>query len=279
MPLVKDIHSCQHTLGIHRFYNDITCQLCNFSPRRFNLIEACILNGVLIESTNWITISILLLTYHLVSGYPVPSREQYLCIYILFLPLWGYLSFFVWNGICFGILQFVLVWIAPDLMIFQPERFFSFFISLLAAFDHGVISSICFKWHDASLSFLLKLPRTISLALSHVIASSTPSKWTRRDNASWATLLAPLGMSMIGQNCWQICEHLLPHLDTLVANNVSLYTLCGNLLYHNWWQFVLNCLIKDGCNTVQAQWCVTPLLSKNQMVKPWDPLGINLCYL
>ena len=33
-------------------------------------------------------------------------------------------------------------------------------------------------------------------------------------------------------------------------NNVPLYTIYDNLLYHNWWSFVLNYLNKDRCNTV-----------------------------
>ena len=39
----------------------------------------------------------------------------------------------------------------------------------------GVNGSICFKWHDAFMSFLLNSPRTISLALSHIIAGGTRS--------------------------------------------------------------------------------------------------------
>ena len=54
----------------------------------------------------------------------------------------------------------------------------------------------------------------------------------------------------------KICVHLLPFLDTVVADTVSLYTLCCNLLYYNWWLFVLNHLDKDRCNTVSTPHCV-----------------------
>ena len=42
------------------------------------------------------------------------------------------------------------------------------------------------------------------------------------------------------------------NLCTTVASprhhSVSLYMLCGNLLYHNWWSLVLNCIDKEWCN-------------------------------
>ena len=54
----------------------------------------------------------------------------------------------------------------------------------------------------------------------------------------------------------KICAHLLPILITVVANNVSLYMISGNLLYHNWQSFVLNPKGRDECNTVQTSFCV-----------------------
>ena len=72
------------------------------------------------------------------------------------------------------------------------------------------------------------------------------------------------------------------------GKNVSLYTLCGSLLFCNWWSFLLNHLDKDECNTVWKWCCMVQqnkcylwwnvlFLGKNQMVKPWYLLGINLC--
>ena len=107
-----------------------------------------------------------------------------------------------------------------------PEHFFSYFISLLAAFDHGVKGSVCFT----SLSFLLNWPRTISLALSQITVGCTLSYCNIRDNALWASLF-----SFIGNKCdkpksvTKICAYLLPLLYAVGANSVSLYTLCGNL--------------------------------------------------
>ena len=104
-----------------------------------------------------------------------------------------------------------------------------------------------------SLSFLLNSTSVISLAFSYITAGDTASQWRRQDNYSWALLF-----SFIVHECDQprlmtkICMHLLPLLDTAVENSVSLYTLCGNLLYCNWWSFVHNLLDKDCCNTDQT---------------------------
>ena len=142
---------------------------------------------------------------------------------------------------------------APDLMSFLPEPFFSYCIS----FIHGVNASICFRSHDASLSFLLNLPRTISLDLSHITVVGTLSCWNRRDSA-WQTSL----FTFIGnkhdqpKSVAKIFVHLLPLLDNVVANSISLYTLCSDLLYHNWQLFDLNCIDKDGYNTVWIPCCV-----------------------
>ena len=89
-----------------------------------------------------------------------------------------------------------------------------------------------------------------------------------------------------------ICAHLLPLLDNVVANNVSLYTLCGNLLYCSWQSFELNQLDKNGCNTVWTSYCVVHqivlsaflgtvphFLPRIQMVNPWYLLGIYCCNL
>ena len=71
------IHFCwHHTWCI------LTLQWC-LLPVHSYLIKACIQNGVLIGSTNWVTIGIVLLVYHLASGHFVPSHEQYFCIHIL----------------------------------------------------------------------------------------------------------------------------------------------------------------------------------------------------
>ena len=142
-------------------------------------------------------------------------------------------------------------------MSFLPEPFFSYWISLSTEFDHGVNGYICFKWYDVSCIFQLNSPRIIFLALSCITASGTSYQLKRWDNASWASLLSFMDnehdQPKLVSN---ICAHLLPLLDSVVANSVSLYILCGNLLYHNWWSFVLNCLDKDGCNTVWTPCCV-----------------------
>ena len=128
-----------------------------------------------------------------------------------------------------------------------------FFISLSAAVDYGKNISVYFRLHDASSSFLLNLLRTISLALSHIIVSGTPSHWKRMENALWASIFSFNGNEHDQPKLVaKIHPHLLPLLETVVANNVSLHILCGNLLYCNWWSCVLNCLEKDRCNTVQT---------------------------
>ena len=142
-------------------------------------------------------------------------------------------------------------------MSFLPEPFFSSLISLCAEFGHGVGGSVCLKWHYVSLSSWMNAPRIISLALSCITEGCTPSCWKRRYDASWTSLF-----SFIGNKCDQpklvanICAHLLLLLDTVVANNVSLYLLCGYLLYCNWWSSVLNCLDKDRWNNVWTPCCV-----------------------
>ena len=83
-----------------------------------------------------------------------------------------------------------------------------------------------------------------------------PFCWKGMDSASWASLFSFIG----DEHDWpksvvNICAHLLPLLDTLAANNVSLYKLCENLLYLNWWSFVVNCLDKNRYNTVWTPHC------------------------
>ena len=124
--------------------------------------------------------------------------------------------------------------------------------------------SVCLKWHDASLSFLLNLLMIISLAS---LQAALHPCWKRRDNSFWA-----LFFSFIGNKCEQpkwvakICAHLLPLLDTAVTNNSSLYTLCSSLLYHNWWLIILNCLYKDGCNPVQIPCIVVWQIMSNALL-------------
>ena len=65
--------------------------------------------------------------------------------------------------------------------------------------------------NNASGSFLLNLPRFISLALSHIVAAGAPSHWKSRDNASGAS-----HSTFTGNKCNQpkivaeICAYLLP---------------------------------------------------------------------
>ena len=62
---------------------------------------------------------------------------------------------------------------AFDLIIFLLKPFFAF-VSLSTASNHGVNGSVCKKWHEASLSFLLNPPWTISLTLLYITAGGTP---------------------------------------------------------------------------------------------------------
>ena len=141
-------------------------------------------------------------------------------------------------------------------MSFLLEPFFSSFTSLFTAFNHGVNGSVCLKWYDISLSFLVNLLKIISLALSHIIAGGTSFHEKRRET-SWASLFSYIGNTHDQPKLVaKICVQMLPFLDTVAANNTSLYTLCSNLLYHNWWWFVLNCLDMDICNTVWTTCCV-----------------------
>ena len=148
-------------------------------------------------------------------------------------------------------------------MSFLLEPFFSSFIPLLVAFDQRVNGSICFEWHHASLSLLFNSPRTTSLALSHIIACAPHSSDREGTMPNVLHSSASLGMSMTGQSCY---------LDTVVANNVSLNMLSGNLLYRKWWSFVLNCQDKDGCNTMWTPYYVVwwiILNASSQMAKSW----------
>ena len=174
----------------------------------------------------------------------------------------------------------------PALMSFLLGPFSSF-ISFSSAFDHGVNGSICLKQHNASLRF----------------------HWTHQGPFLWhshillqvAIPLKEKGQCLMGFNFqlhweWEWpakisgknLAQLLPLIDNVVANNVTLYMLCSNLLYHNWWSFVLNCLDKDGCSTVWAPCCVVQwiMLSASLGDKPhflartkWSSPDTNLCYL
>ena len=127
------------------------------------------------------------------------------------------------------------------------------FISLLAAFNYSVNGSICLKWQYASLTFLFNSPNNVSFALLHIFAKVTLSCKKRRDSVPWFSLWSFIWNKHDQQNLVaKIYAHIWPFLYTVVVNNVSLNTLCGYLLYHNWWKFILNCLDKDGCNTVQT---------------------------
>ena len=139
-----------------------------------------------------------------------------------------------------------------------PEPFFSSilfssFIFFLAAFNYSVNGFICLKWQYASLTFLFNLPNNVSFVLLHIFAEVTLSCKKRRDSVSWVSLWIFIRNKHDQQNLVaKIYAHIWPFLYTVVVNNVSLNTLCGYLLYHNWWKFILNCLYRDGCNTVQT---------------------------
>ena len=122
---------------------------------------------------------------------------------------------------CFGV---------SDLINFLPESFSVSFISLSAAFNYGMNGLVCLKWHDAFLSFLLNSPRMISLALSQIIASSTPFHWKRRNNVSLASLFSFFGNKQDQPKfVAKICAHPLSLLDTVAANNELLYALYSSL--------------------------------------------------
>ena len=99
------------------------------------------------------------------------------------------------------------------------------YLQLSAAVNHGVNGSVYVKWHDAFLSFLLNSSWIISLVLSHITAGSAPSYWKRRSNASWASLFSFVGNEHDQpKSVANIYAHLLPLLDNIVTNNISLYT-------------------------------------------------------
>ena len=113
----------------------------------------------------------------------------------------------------------------PYFITFQPATFFSSFSSLSAAFNHGANDSVHHKWHDVSLSFLLNLPKIMSLAMSHIIGGGILSHSKRRDNASWVSLFNFIWKEHNQPKSGaKICAHPLPCLDPVLANNVSLYT-------------------------------------------------------
>ena len=144
---------------------------------------------------------------------------------------------------------------------FLPKPFFSSFISLLAAFDHGWMAP--FVLSDTMPPWVVYWTLKESFHWHHHILWQVAHHPAEKEGSipHWLHFSASLGMSTTSQKLvTKICAHLLPLRDTVVANSVSLYTLCSNLLYHSWWSFILNCLDKDRCNTIQTPcyvvWCI-----------------------
>ena len=122
--------------------------------------------------------------------------------------------------------------------------YFSSFIYLIVAFNHGLISSICRRLHDVSLSFLLNSSRIIfGIVTNYGWRHPIPLKkkrqclvgftfqlhweWARPAKVGGKNLCAPIALPRhyTGKKC------IIVHIMQL---------------------FVLNCLDKDGCNTVQT---------------------------
>ena len=102
--------------------------------------------------------------------------------------------------------------------------YWNLFSALLFLFDYnGMNGSLCLRWHKASLIFLLNLPWSISFSLSCIIIGNTLSHWKNSESTSCALLLSFMGNEHHQpKSVAKPCVHLLPPLETVFANNVSL---------------------------------------------------------
>ena len=107
-----------------------------------------------------------------------------------------------------------------NLIIFLPKSSFSSFIPITVSFDHGVNDSVCLRWHEATLSFLMSLSGTISFSLSHVMALGTAFHQKIFNSASCTSFDEnEHDHPKLMANTY---AHSLPLLKMVFSNNISL---------------------------------------------------------
>ena len=82
-----------------------------------------------------------------------------------------------------------------------PTGTFFQLLVVLSTFNHGVDCSVCHKWHNASLSFLLNLPRII-FCHCHILQLASLSAEREGTMPCGLHFPASLSMSMTNQKLW-----------------------------------------------------------------------------
>ena len=122
--------------------------------------------------------------------------------------------------------------------------YFLFYYNLLGGEWHTLLQ---LAWSLLELSVECTLDHP--LALSHGMGGGIPSCWKINDSASCASLFNFIKIKHDHiKTVSNIYAHLIPLLDFVFADNVSLYMLCASLLYSYWQSFMLNHISKNGCN-------------------------------
>jgi hypothetical protein len=130
---------------------------------------------------------------------------------------------------------------AWDQTILQPIPHFSCCIAPSTALDHGVCGSVCLTCKPDCWHLWQNKLRICSFNPSITIMLGTPSHWSNNDRALCACNFFCIGYAWVHPlavaNTW---VHVLPCLDLIFKNIISVYILTARCLYWSCQLLVLN---------------------------------------